>query len=270
MIKLAYILPHSPILIPSIGKKNISILNRTIESFQEVQEKLIEEKIDTILIISPHKKEDDSEISINTHFDLRLNFQDFGDYSSKLRLENDMDLAYQIKEFAEEDFYVNLKAENHPDYGVSIPLYCLLSKNNQKIKEFKGKIVHISSTRSKDLRYHYEFAKKINKFLESTEKRILIIASAELSHCLINSAPGGFFHKASLFDEKTIENIKKGPSGFENIINSDEKLALEAKECGLRPISLMLGLISHLEVKPKTMSYQKDLGVGYLSMDMGI
>lgn len=265
MIKLTAILPHSPILIPNIGKKNSAILKKTAESFCKIKQEIIDQEIDTIVIISPHQK-NLSDIGINNHFRFKVNLEEFGDYSSQLKLSGDMALAYNLKEEVEPDFYPILFANNKVDYGTNIPLYLLLSKNNQLIKEFKGKIIVINTSEEKDLNYHFEFGKKISEKLEQIENKVAIIASAELSHCLNFNAPGGFYQKAVLFDEKTIENLKKGPEGVQDILKTDAKLALEAKECGLRPISLLLGLMSPFSYKSETMSYQKELGVGYLSM----
>jgi len=269
MIISSYIVPHSPILIPNIGKKNTSILEKTSESFNKIKKELAGQDLDTIIIISPHKK-NNSDVSLNNHFDILVNFEEFGDYLSKIKLEGDMNLAYKIKEAVETDFSLTLEAEKKPDHGANIPLYLLLSENNQKLKDFKGKVLIINTSTQKDLSYHFELGQKIYKELQESEKRIAIITSGELSHCLTRNAPGGFFQKANLFDDKTIENLKKGKDGMENILNTDKKLAIEAKECGLRPIALMLGIISERQFSPETISYQKDLGVGYLTMNMGL
>lgn len=269
MIKLSAILPHSPILIPNIGKKNSAILKKTANSFNKIQNEIIEKEVETIIIISPHRS-GLKDISINNHFQFKISFEEFGDYFSKTRLYGNLILSYKLKEEAEPDFYPILKAENKPDYGSNIPLYLLLTKNNQLIKEFRGKIIIINTCAEKDLNYHFNFGKKIAQKLEEVDEKIAIIASAELSHCLNHNAPGGFYQKAVLFDEKTITALKKGPKGREDILKTDAKMALEAKECGLRPISLLLGIIDHLPYKAETLSYQKELGVGYLSMNINL
>ncbi len=265
MLISAYILPHSPILIPSIGKQNNSLLTKTSEALAIIKKELIDQNIDTLIIISPHKK-NNLDINLNAHFEFSLNFEEFGDYSNRLNLPGDISLAYQIKESAAPDFSLKLEAESEADYGANIPLYLLLSENKQKIKDFKGKIIIINTSLKKDLKEHFALGQKIYQELENNQKRIALIASAELSHCLSRSAPGGFFQKASLFDDKTIENLKKGPAGIEALLDTDPKLALEAKECGLRPIALLLGIIGQNDFSPETLAYQKDLGIGYLTM----
>lgn len=267
MINLSFITPHSPISIPNIGKKNLPILKKTIDSFNKIKNKIIKNKIDTIIIISPHER-NNPDIIINNHFQFDINFEKFGDYLSKINLNGDLSLSYRIKESAEPDFWPILQAKSKPDHGATIPLYLILSELNQKIKNFKAKIIIINTSAEKDLKYHFEFGQKISSFLMNNNNKIALISSAELSHCLTRNAPGGFLQKAISFDEKIIENIKKGPEGVENLLNIDPELSKEVKECGLRPISLMLGIINSLQYQPKTLSYQKELGIGYLTMDM--
>ena len=269
MIKIASIVPHSPILIPSIGKQNTGVLKKTVEAINTLKKKIAKEKIDTIIIISPHQKEN-TDISLNNHFNFNINFREFGDYSSRIFLTGDLALAYHLKESAEPEFQVALKAKSTPDHGSNIPLYLLLSENNQIIKDFKGKVIIINTSKSQDLKYHYDFGEKISFRLKNSSKNIAVIASGELSHCLSPNAPGGFFHKANFFDDKTIEHLKKGESGVNDLLATNVKLATEAKECGLRPIAVLLGIISSLDYKPSTLSYQKDLGIGYLTMDMNL
>lgn len=264
MIKLASIIPHSPILIPSIGKKNYSILKKTQKSFQKIKEDIIKEDLDTIIIISPHQKKIKG-VTINNHFQFKINFEEFGDYSSKTNFPGDLIMSYQLKELAEPDFWIELQAEETPDHGVTVPLYSLLTDDGQKIKEFKGRIIIINTASNKDLRYHFNLGQKLKLKLEKSSRKIGILASGELSHCLNHNAPGGFYQKAVWFDEKTIEHLKKGSAGIETFLETDPKIALEAKECGLRPIALLLGLLP-ADYKTETLSYQKELGVGYLSM----
>ena len=270
MIVASYITPHSPILIPNIGKKNHSILNKTTEAFLEIKSKIKEEKIDTIIIFSPHSKNKSSEIEINSHFQQDLKFEYFGDYFSKLSFSGDMSLAYKLKEACENDIKVNLYADFKVDYGAAIPLYLLLSEENRKISSFKGKILVVNSTVLKDNQHHFDFGQKIGEYLEKENKRIILIASAELSHCLNHRSPGGFYQKAEAFDNKVIELIKKKQEGAQNLFTLNEKTIKESKECGLRPISMLLGAINHRNYEPETLAYQKDLGIGYLSMNMNL
>lgn len=265
MIKSAFIAPHSPILIPNIGKKNRGILQRTVEAFDEIKEKIKEDRIDTVIIISSGKE--NKEIEINNHFQQDINFEKFGDYFSKISFSGDIELSYKIKEEVEE---TSLKANNKPNYKASVPLYLLLSEENQRIRTFNGKVLIVNSSWQKNIKDHYEFGKKISNLLEREDKRIALIASAELSHSLSYRSPGGFYHKSESFDNKIIELLKKKDEGLDSFFRLEEKNLNEIKECALRQLAILIGAISQKEYSPETLSYQKDLGIGYLTMDMNI
>lgn len=270
MIINSYITAHSPILIPNIGKKNHSILKKTTEAFLKMKNKIKEEEIDTIIVFSPHGRNKNKEIEINSHFQQDVNFEDFGDYFSRLSLSGDMALAYRLKEINENEIKIKLLANQQIDYGASIPLYLLLNEDNRKIPSFKGKILVINSTVFKDNKYHFEFGQSIGKYLDEEKKKIILIASAELSHCLNLRSPGGFYQKAEAFDNRIIELLKKKQEGITDLLSLNEKTIKEVKECGLRPIMMLLGAIEHRKYEPETLAYQKDLGIGYLSMDMNL
>lgn len=267
MINLAFITPHSPLLIPSIAKKNINLLERTSQALEQIKDKILSEKIETIIIISPHKK-NNSNISINNHFEFKINFEEFGDYSKQLTLPGDLNLAYRLKEVSENDFNITLQAQEEADYGANIPLFLLSTEPKQEIKKFLGQIVIINTSTEESLEYHFQWGQKISQELKNYNRRIAIIASAELSHRHKHNSPGGFYQRAALFDEKTIENIKKGAQGVEEILKTSPQLIQEAQECGLRPLLILLGIINKFNYQAETLAYQKDLGIGYLTMEL--
>jgi len=47
-LEQAAIVPHPPILIPSIGKENQSLLSKTITSYSKLEESLKNNKIETL------------------------------------------------------------------------------------------------------------------------------------------------------------------------------------------------------------------------------
>src|SRR5262245_47834651 len=54
MIVFAAIVPHSPLLLPSIGKDKSEALAKTIAAYKEIEEALYLSKAETIVMISPH------------------------------------------------------------------------------------------------------------------------------------------------------------------------------------------------------------------------
>lgn len=251
--------PHSPLLIPSIGKENRKILNKTLESYKTIEEKLKAHEIETVILISPHVETEAENFLINTAKEFNIKFNAFGDLASKRNLKGDTVLGHHIKEELKEE-KINLITEEQLDYGSGVPLFLLSQEAN-----FKTLVV---SPHKESLERNYHFGEKLNKIIEAQNKNIAVIASGDLSHCLTKNSPGGYSPKAKKFDNKIIEIVSSSPS--ENILTLDENLIKKAGECGLKSLTLLLGLLSQEKAKPQQLSYQDDFGVGYLTTEFNL
>lgn len=262
MIRAAFITPHSPILIPAIGKANTLILEKTLESFREINKSLIEKNIDTVVIISSHATAPEKCFAANVAPEFDIKFETFGDYSTKAKLAGDMVLATQMKEALISSVApLRLGTETLLDHGSAIPLYLATSG----IPEIK--IVPLSCSEL-DRGAHLEFGRSLQKVLIDSSKNIAIIASGELSHRLKKSAPAGYSPKGAKFDNKVIEYVSDPEAGAEKLVNLEDALIKDVSECGLRAIIVLLGMLQGLPYESHTLSYQNDFGVGYLTMEM--
>jgi MEMO1 family protein len=256
MLKSAYICPHPPLLIPTIGKDYFSKVKLTARAMNKLGNEIREKEISTIIIISPHGQVQMDAMLINGSEYLQGNFSEFGDKTS-MKLENNADLTENIKIIAEtKEIPTEIIKENTPlDHGVMVPLY-FLKKHNPKIK-----IVSISFS-FLDYEKHFKFGEAIYKAIESAEENIVLVASGDLSHRLTVNAPSGYSPKGIIFDELLLSLIEKNE--IREIINLDSSLVEEAGECGLRSIIILLGALSNLEYKFEKLSYECPFGVGYL------
>ena len=256
MLKFASICPHPPLLIPLIGKNYFARIKPTVRAMNELGNEIKEKKIDTIIIISPHGPVQMDAMSINSAKCLRGDFAQFGDNTS-MKIENDIDLGASIKRIAgSRDISTELIGDDIPlDHGAMVPLFFL----RKHIPEVK--IVPITFSYL-DHQKHFEFGEAIYEVIESTEKRIALVASGDLSHRLTPDAPAGYSPKGKRFDELLIELLEKNK--VDEILNLDSSLVEEAGECGLRSIIIMLGALSNLEYKFEKLSYEGPFGVGYL------
>jgi AmmeMemoRadiSam system protein B len=113
-----------------------------------------------------------------------------------------------------------------------------------------------------DNQTHLEFGKNIKEVISNTDKRVAVISSGDLSHCLTENAPGGFDPQGKEFDEKLIELLEKSDS--QSIVNIDKDLIEHATECGLRSVIILLGILNGINFKTKILNYEAPFGVGYL------
>ncbi len=256
MLKSAYICPHPPLLIPSVGKDYFSQVKSTARAMNELGNEIKEKEISTIIIISPHGPVQMDAMSINGSEYMQGDFSAFGGGIS-MKIENNIDLAGNIKKTAKaKEIPTEIMRENIPlDHGIMVPLF-FLKKHNPRIK-----IVSIAFSYL-DREKHFEFGEAIYEAVESAEEKIALVASGDLSHRLTIKAPSGYSPKGKEFDELLIKLLEKNEVG--EIMNLDPSLVEEAGECGLRSIIILLGALSSLKYEFEKLSYESPFGVGYL------
>ncbi len=259
-IRYSALLPHSPLLIPSIGKQHTKILQKTLDSYKQVISKLKEKDIQTIFVISPHGEKQEKEISINESLNYRINLKEFGDLATKLNIESDQKLNQKLKDAEVIQNLISFFTKEELNYGSAIVLYLLLSELNN----IKALSLICSQTDYKD---HYDFGKKISSYLEKTDENIAVIASGDMSHSLQKKSPGSYSSKGIKFDNQVKEIIIKNDNIAKNLLELNPSMIEKAKECGLKPLLTMLGIIDSYKYKSKILSYQDDFGIGYLSAE---
>lgn len=255
MIVHACFVPHPPLLIPEVGKDNINHLKETREAYQKVEAELYARKPEVLLVISSHSLNHHS-FSINQQPKVNVNFKRFGDLVTNLEFKNDIALGYKIKESTEVEMPIILSSEQTIDYGVGVPLFYLANH----LPNCQICIVHPA----KELDYadHVKFGELIKEQLLSYNKRIAVIAAGDLSHRLHQDSPAGYSPRAQEFDQKVIKLL--ADKDFEALIKFDKFLAEEAKECAIKPLLVLMGIIKDINFVPEKLSYQAPFGIGYL------
>ena len=256
MITFACFVPHSPILIPEIGKKNLDKLKDTVKAYKNLEEDLYVAKPDLIIIISAHANSQGGQFfTINQSPQLDLNFKKFGDLLTKVTLKNDVGFGYKVKESCDDFFPIMLIADQELDYGSGVPLFYLTEHLRQT------KIISVGYA---DLPYqdHLKFGQLIRKQINLSGQRVAIIASGDLSHKLHKDSPAGYSERAQEFDQTIIKLIQE--KDIDKIIDMDHELIKESGECGLRSLLILLGIIREMNYQPAQLSYQAPFGIGYL------
>ncbi len=248
--------PHPPILIPNIGKENLDQINQTKEALKRLEQELYAVKPDILIIISPHGKIESDSFTINLSDNYQLNFQEFGDFSTKLTAKGDTTLITAGKEKISAKAPINIVSETQLDHGVAVPFF-YLSQHLEKIRLIP---IYFSFL---DRPAHLEFGKALKETIADSNQRVAVVASGDLSHCLTENAPVPFNPAGKKFDEKLIELLKN--QDIQGIINLDSKLVKEAAECGFRSILILLGILNNVNFNTEILSYQAPFGVGYLT-----
>lgn len=264
----ASLCPHPPIAIPEVGKEEAGRVKGTQRAIREVGKALVKAAPDVLIVISPHSPVFSDSVAVNQVPILRGSLQQFDAREVEFKLENDLELGKGIMEEAREmgvpvDFLdASLLRENRVtevlDHGIMVPLYFFREAG------LSCPVVPISIS-FLPLEQMYVFGAAIAAAVAKTEKQAAILASGDLSHRLLVSAPAGYHPDGKVFDE-TIQKAIRTMDPMVLLGLSDE-LIERAGQCGLRPLLMLMGALDGYAVRSTIHSYEGPFGVGYLTAE---
>jgi AmmeMemoRadiSam system protein B len=257
MIIFSAFCPHTPILVPSVGKENIEKIKNTADSYSYLEQQFCSAKPDTVIVVSPHGSIYDDAFSINMCDKYIGNFEDFGDFATKGEYLTDHLLIERIqRHMRDKKVSITLDTCEKLDHGTLIPLLLLSAKCPN---------VHVVpiNTSGLDLKNHFEFGHELKELILDTNKRVAVIASGDLSHALSTDAPAGFSEYGEQLDKAVKELIIE--KNITSLLKLDNDMLEGAHECGLRSLSILLGILKGMNYEPEILSYEAPFGVGYLT-----
>ncbi len=252
----AAMVPHPPLLMPSIGKEKVGILVQTQQALEKLEQDLYLSKPDIILIISPHEGLYEDTFVVNAHTQFHSSYTEFGDVITKEEWAGATDLAAKISHVSNmKNIPTRLISEETLSHGASIPLH-FLTMHMDTVRVLP---IGFSNLEPKK---HIEFGEVLKEVIMDHNKRVAIIASGDLSHTLTNDAPAGYDETGALFDKELITLLETRNTA--GIIQFNPLIISAAQECGYRSLLLLLGMIKEMDYEFKTYSYEYPFGVGYL------
>jgi len=251
----AAITPHPPILVPAIGKEHISKIEKTKAAMERLEQDFYAAKPEVIIIISPHGELHPDSFTINLSQEFTIDFEIFGDFTTKLKLRGDTVLITTGKETLSVKSPINIISVPQLDHGIGVPLSYLC----KHLPETPIVPIYFSML---DNQAHLEFGKALHDLILNTDKRVAVIASGDLSHALTEDAPASFAPEGKIFDEKIIKLIENCDTT--SLVNMDHELVERAAECGLRSILILAGILSDVNCRGEILSYEGPFGVGYM------
>ncbi len=253
----AAITPHPPILIPAIGKEQIEKLAETKKAMEQLEQDLYIAHPHVIVVISPHGSLYPDAFTVNAHTHFVSAFEQFGDLATKKVWNGSPNLAADIShETRERKLLAQLVSQESVDHGTSVPMFYLAN--------------HLPDTTILPIGYsdlpteaHLQFGELLKDIIMGHDKRVAVIASADLSHRLSPDAPSGFHANGKVFDETMMELL--AARNVDGVAALNPALVKDAGECGYRAILILLGIIKNMDAAFKQYAYEAPFGVGYLT-----
>ena len=253
----AIAVPHPPIILPEIGRGEERKIQKTTDAYQAAMKRVSELKPDTVVIVSPHAVVYADYFHISPGAGAKGSFSGFGAPQVRVQAQYDQAFVRALSgNCAEAGIPAGTLGERDPmlDHGTMIPLH-FLNEYQADVRIVRTGFSGLSAA------VHYHFGQMVAKSAEELERRVVLIASGDLSHKLTRDGPYGFAAEGPAFDRQTVQALHK--ADFETLLRLDPALCEEAAECGLRAFWIMAGALDRQSVQSELLSYEGPFGVGY-------
>ena len=256
-ITAAFMVPHPPLIVPQVGRGNEVKVQKTIRAYKQVADEIASLQPETIIISSPHSVMYADYFHISPGERAFGSFADFNAPEVSFSEEYDTELVNMICTLCDkEGFPAGTMGERDKrlDHGTMVPLYFIREKYNG------GKIIRLGLS-GLPLKKHYRFGRIIQKAAEQTGRRIVYVASGDLSHKLQSYGPYGYAPEGPEYDKRIMEVCSR--AAFDELFDFDESFCDKAAECGHRSFVIMAGALDGVNVKATQLSHEDITGVGY-------
>ncbi|MBQ5360162.1 MAG: AmmeMemoRadiSam system protein A [Lachnospiraceae bacterium] len=256
-ILAGFMVPHPPLIVPAVGRGGEEEIEETTRAYERVADEIAALKPETIIITSPHSIMYADYFHISPRDSARGSFANFGASEVSFREEYDTELVEAICDLAyEKDFPAGTMGERDRslDHGTMVPLYFI----EQKYRTFKLVRIGLSGLPLTD---HYKLGQMISRAVDQTGRRVVMVASGDLSHKLQDYGPYGYAPEGPEYDSRIMDVMERG--AFGELLEFDEGFCDRAAECGHRSFVIMAGAMDGRAVKAQTYSHQDVTGVGY-------
>ena len=253
----AFMVPHPPLIVPAVGRGSEAQIHATIRAYERVAEEIAALSPETIIITSPHAVMYADYFHISPGRGAVGSFANFNAPEVRFQETYDEELTGRLARLAEErDFMAGVMGEKAPalDHGTMVPLYFI----RQKYQNFKLVRIGLSGLPLTD---HYAFGMLIRDAVNALHRRVVFVASGDLSHKLQEYGPYGFAKEEPESDRRIMDTMSRG--AFGELLDYGETFCNRASECGHRSFVIMAGAFDGLAVDASSYSHEDITGVGY-------
>ena len=253
----AYMVPHPPMIVPEVGRGSEKQVEATRDAYVRAAKDIAALKPETVIISSPHAAMYADYFHISPGAGAEGSFARFRAPQVRFREAYDSALVQAVERLAKEQgFPAGTMGRRDPalDHGTMVPLYFI----RQQYAGFRLVRIGLSGL---PLEEHYRLGQLIRRAVEETGRRVVYVASGDLSHKLQDYGPYGFAPEGPVYDRRIMDVC--GRAAFGELFDFDEAFCDRAAECGHRSFVIMAGVLDGLAVEAERLSHEDVTGVGY-------
>ena len=253
----AFVVPHPPIILPEVGRGEERKIQKTMDAYREVMRRAAAYAPDTVVLTSPHSVMYGDYLHISPGARGSGNFRQFGAPYVEIHAAYDVGFVTELSRCAQkEGLAAGILGERSRDldHGTMVPLRFL----NEFDTDYK--LVRIGLSGLPPL-VHYRLGQCIARTAKTLGRRVVMIASGDLSHKLTEEGSYGYAPQGPDFDRQVTEALAAGD--FLSLLRLPLDFCEAAAECGLRSFLIMAGALDGKAVTAELLSYEGPFGVGY-------
>jgi AmmeMemoRadiSam system protein A/AmmeMemoRadiSam system protein B len=253
----AFAVPHPPLIVPEVGQGEEKGIQKTIDAYEEVMREAAELRPDTIVLTSPHALMYADYFHISPGKEAAGSLAQFRAPQVEIKARYDTEFVDGlVQEAGAAGLAAGTLGARKPelDHATLIPLYFL----DKFLKDYKLVRIGLSGLPSLS---HYQLGECVAAVAEKLGRRVVFLASGDLSHKLKEDGPYGFAAEGPVFDKACTAALAQ--ADFRRLLTLDENTCQKAAECGLRSFWIMAGALDRKAVDSRLLSYEGPFGVGY-------
>ena len=252
----SFIVPHPPLIIPNIGNGSEKQIAKTISAYKKIAKQVASLNPETIIISSPHAPMYSDCFYISNSPTLTGNLANFGAKEISFTEEVDTKLVDEITELAKKHHFPVYKdiPSTSLDHGTIIPLYFIR-------KELPKSSIIVLGLSTLPLITNYQMGTIIKEAINNLNRKVVYIASGDLSHKLQEYGPYGFTKEGLEYDKRIMEVCRT--ANFYELLNFKSSFLEKAAECGHRSFTIMAGCFDNQNIESHVLSHEDITGVGY-------
>ena len=187
-VSASFVLPHPPLILPEVGKGEERKIQKTVDACREAARRLAELRPQTIVLVSPHAVMYQDYFHISPGGGAGGDLSRFGAPSASVKAVYDAEFVQTLSRTARQN---GLSAgtmgerDRSLDHGTIIPLRFI----NQAWKDYRLVRIGLSGLSAPE---HYRLGKCVGQAAAALDRRVVIVASGDLSHRLKREGPYGF------------------------------------------------------------------------------
>jgi MEMO1 family protein len=247
--------PHPPIIIPQVGRGREKESQVTVEAMKKFASRFMATSPDLLVLLSPHSPRRRNSFGYWPGPKLKGDLSQFTAPHAKLTLPNDLPFMKQLSQAGKKQGMALWPIdEKGLDHGAMVPLYYLWDAG------WWGPTIVLGLSYPGET--HLDaLGKALSEVIAHETRRIALIASGDMSHCLSPDAPGGYCPEGKQFDQAFVRKLKDRQ--YEKVHQLDENLVANAGQDVLETTEVVLKTLGYNKEQGEVLSYEGPFGVGY-------